>query len=100
MARPQKPRYTQNQLSEACKAAVKIERERCAKIVETGGDGFDIMETAIQVGPNNALAAVIRSGLNPPHFPLVPASTEADNRKRECAEMGAPGNLPDDPGER
>lgn len=52
----------------ACQLAyergVADERERCARLVESGGDGFpDLIEVAIRNGPNQALAAAIRSGL-------------------------------------
>lgn len=42
-------------------AAVAVEREACAKIVEAGGDGVGRLETAIQLGPNAAIAEAIRA---------------------------------------
>lgn len=37
------------------------ERERCAKLIESGGDGIEgFLEMAIQLGANGAFAAYIR----------------------------------------
>ncbi len=51
--------------------AVRQERERCAKIVETGGQGFDLTEAAIVHGVNAAIGAAIRSGLEPQPLDLT-----------------------------
>lgn len=46
-------------IKEAQEEAIAEEREACAKLVLDGGDGQDRLETAIQYGPNAAIAEAI-----------------------------------------
>lgn len=46
-------------IADAIRDAVADERKACANIVLNGGDGVDRLETAIQRGPNAAIAEAI-----------------------------------------